>query len=289
MTNNLNNFGAQGTRYVFWSLWDSASPSYIAGTDGTLAAGEDSGMGRAIGLSQISSATPEAPLVTRTGDNGVLGTFITNPTDSPSGSTAFGSFDQTFDTVVTGRVIKTEGIHDISLSSNRCYTFSPVFLVVNSPAQSDATGSVGEGGWQVQEYLYAYVQPMSVADMTQSTAHSYTHRLVFNERGILPYGETITTANYGVTQAWKTDPYWSPYPVYYHAYVGDGGASQDFTLDKVPVSADAAGAEVWINGTKQTYTTHYTVSASTGVVTFTGTLPASGNFAVAKVRFLPDC
>lgn len=289
MTNNLNNFGAQGARYVFWALWDSANPNYIAGTDGSLSAGEDSGMGRALGVTDLSANTPEAGSISRSGDNGVINTFVTNPTDGPTGNTGFGSFDQNFDIAVTGRTIKAEGPHDISLSSNRCYQFAPIFLVVNSPASSDASGSIGEGGWQVQEYLYAYVQPMSVATITQNTAHSYTHRLVFNERGVTAYGETITEGNYGLTQAWKSDPYWSPYPIYYHTYVGDGSSGQTFTLDKIPVADNGNALQIWDNATKLTHSDNYSVSTSTGLVTFVSTDPADGNYAVCKVQFPPDC
>jgi len=289
MTNNLNSFGAMGMRYAYYALWDSGSPNYIAGTDGSLAAGEDSGMGRLLGITDIAATTPEAPLVTRPGDNGVLGSFITNPTDGPGGSLAFGSFPQVFDTAVTGRVIKAEGPHDISLSSNRCYSFSPVFIVVNSPANSDESGSVGEDGWQVEEYLYVYAQPLSVATKTINAGHSYTHRLVFNERGVLPYGETITNGNYGLVQAWKSDPYWSPLPVYYHTYVGDGTSEQTFTLGKAPAVADGDHLQIWNGGTKQVYTTDYTVDTGTGVVTYVGTDPTSGQFSVAKVLFNPDC
>lgn len=289
MTNNLNNYGGQGMRYIFWSLWDSISPSYIAGTSGTLSASEDSGMGRALGISNLATATPEAPLVDRVGDNGLLGSFITNPVSGPNGSTVFGSFDQTFDTKVTQRSINAEGPHDISLSSNRCYEFLPIFLVVNSPASSDASGSAGEAGWVVEEYLYTFVQPLSVVAKVINTAHEYTHRLIFNERGTLPYGETITNDNYGVIQAWKTDPYWSPFPVFYHTYVGDGGATQTFTLDKIPVVDDGDHLQIWDNGSKLTHETNYAVNVTTGLVTFVSTDPADGQFAVCKVLFTPDC
>ncbi len=289
MTNNLNQFGAQGMRYAFYALWDSTSTNYITGTNGSLTAGEDSGAGRLIGITDLSATTPEAPLVSRNGDNGNLGTFITNPTDGPGGNMAFGSFPQIFDVAVTGRVIKAEGPHDISLSSNRCYAFSPVFIVINSPAQSDEAGSVGEDGWQVEEYLYVYAQPLSVAQKTQSTPHSYTHRLVFNERGVLPWGETITNDNYGVTQAWKSDPYWSPLPVYYHTYVGNGNNNQTFTLDNAPAADDGNHLQIWNNGAKLTHTTNYAMNTSTGVVTFVGSDPGSGHFAVCKVLFNPDC
>lgn len=289
MTNNLNQFGGLGAKYAFWALYDSASPNYIAGTDGSLGNGEDSGMGRLPGISDLTTSTPEAVLIPRPGDNGNLGTFISNPTDGPGGSTAFVSFPQLFDVAATSRAIKAEGPHDISLSSNRCYNFKAMFLVVNSPAYSDESGSVGEPGWEVEEYYQVWAQPLSLAAKAINAAHSYTHRLIFNEKGVLPYGETITSGNYGVTQAWKSDPYWSPYPVYYHTYVGTGGAAQTFTLDELPVAADGTHLQIWDNGTKLVYTTNYTVNISTGLVTFVGTDPGSGHFAVCKVLFAPTC
>lgn len=289
MTNNLNKFGGQGVRYMYWSLWDNTETNYIAGTDGSLASGEDSGMGRLLGLQDFAANTPEAQAISRTGDNGVLSTFMANPADSPSGNQGFGSFDQIFDTSATSRTIKAEGPHDISISTNRCYEFKPLFLVINSQASSDESGSVGEAGWLVEEYFYVFAQPLSIATKTQNTAHVYTHTLVFNERGVLPYGETITDGNYGVTQGWKTDPYWSPYPIYYHTYVGDGGAAQTFTLDTPPVADDGNALQIWDDGTKLTHTTNYSVNTTTGVVTFVGTDPADTNFAVCKVQFTPGC
>lgn len=289
MTANLNQFGSHGLRLAHYALYDSASPSYIAGTDGTLAAGEDSGMGRLLGISDLAAAVPEAPVVSRIGDNGSLGGFLTNPTDQPSGSMAFGSFGQLFDVAITQRAIKAEGPHDISLSSHRCYDFRPFLLVVNSPAESDEAGSLSEPGWEVEEYLYVLAQPMSVAAHAANTPHEYTHRLVFKERDRLPWGELITVGNYGLTRAWKTDPYWSPWPVYYHTYVGDGGAAQTFTLSEIPVADDGTALQIWDNGTKLEHSTNYAVNTSTGVVTFVSTDPASGNFAVCKVLYDPGC
>jgi hypothetical protein len=289
MTNNLNAFSAQGMRFAYWALYDTASPSYIAGTSGTLANAADSGMGRALGISEFTATVPDAPIIDIVGDNGLIGSMIANPVTGPNGTAAYGSFDQTFDTAATNRVIKTEGPHDISLSSNVCYQFDPIFLVVNSPGFSNVSGSQGEAGWIVEEYLYTFVQPTSVSSKSMNTAHSYTHRLIFNERGTTHYGETITEGNYGVTKAWKTDPYWSPNPIFYHTYVGDGGSSQTFTLDKIPVADDGNALQIWDNGSKLTHTTNYTVNTTTGVVTFVGTDPAAGQFAVCKVQYAADC
>jgi len=289
MTNNLNSFGAQGMRYAFWSLWDSVAPSYITGTDDAMANGSDSGAGRLLGVADLSLSVPESPSIVRQGDNGLLGSFIANPSDGPAGTMAFGSFDQDFDIAVTDRSIYAEGPHDISIDSNQCYEYLPIHLVINSPAMSDTSGSEGEAGWQVEEYFYVFAQPLSVQAKTLNAAHSYTHRLIFNKRGILPYGETITVTNYGLTEGWKTSPYWSTHPVYYHTYIGDGGAAQTFTLDNPPYADDGSALQIWEGGTKLTYTTNYSVSTTTGLVTFVGTDPAAAAFAVCKVMFEPTC
>lgn len=288
MTNNIEQLAGFGTKYTFFGIRDSASPNYVAGTSGTLAAGEDSGMGRLLNMSDITATTPEAPQITSTGDNGPANTFKSNPTDSPSGSMAFATFDLVFDTKAIGQVIYAEGPHDIALSSTRCYDFKPVVIVVNSPAKSNASATYGEQGYQVEEYWQVETQPMSVASKATGAAHSYTHSLSFDEVARTPYGELAVT-NYLVNTAWKTMPYWSKYPVVYHTYVGDGQSAQTFTLDYLPYAEDGTALQIWINGTKQTYTTNYTVDNETGVVTFVSTVPASGAFAVCKVMFVPTC
>lgn len=289
MTNNLNDFGAIGARFAFYALYDNASPSFIAGTDGSLASAEDSGMGRLLGFQNLANTVPQATNEPRLGDNGTIGAFTVNPATVPSGTSAFGSFDQVFVTSVTGRTIKTEGPHDLSLATLNCNEYKPVFVVVNSPATSDAAGSIGELGYQVEEYLLVTVDDNSVADKSTNTQHIYTASFNYSDRDTTPWGETIIDGDYGVTRAWKFDPYWSPNPVTFHTYVGDGGAAQTFTLDLTPAGEDANNLQIWEAGTKLIYTTNYTVVASTGVVTFVGTDPAAAAFAVAKYQFVPGC
>lgn len=288
MTNNLNTFSGQDPRYVFWGLWDSVSANYLAGTSGTLASGEDSGMGRALGITNFGATTPEATQLDNPGDGGLLGTAIGNPTTGPSGSAVYGAFDQVFDTKATGRKIKAVGPHDISYVSSSCNVYRPLFLIVNSPAQSREEATYGEQGWIVEEFLYVTAQPLG-AERAIGQYQQYTHRLIFNSRGVTQYGATITDLDFGLTRTWKSDPYWSPYPVYGHTYVGDGGAAQTFTLGKIPVADDGDALQIWDNGAALAHTTNYSVSATTGLVTFVGTDPAAGHFSVCKVMFNPDC
>lgn len=289
MTDNLNKFNALGAKSCYYAVWHATSSNYISGTNSALAAGEDSGMDRLLGLSEFTANTPAASSVGVGGDNGNISSFMVTPADAPSGNTVFGAFDQTFDTIATDREIKTEGPHDLIGTSSGCNVFVPVFIVVNSPAYSQESGSIGEAGYQVTEFLYVFAQGMSVNTMSLNTPHDYTHSLTFNDRGVTPWGETITNGNYGRTRLWKIGPYWSTHPVFYHTYDGTGGAAQTFTLDKVPYADDGDALQIWDNGSKLAHTTNYTVSATTGLVTFVGTDPASGHFGVCKVMYNESC
>lgn len=289
MTDNLNKFNALGARSMHYSVWHATQTNYISGTNDALANGEDSGMGRVLGISEFAATTPAASSVPSLGDNGVLSAFMVNSTDAPSGNTVFGAFDQTFDAIAMDKTIKTEGPHDLTGSSSSCNVFVPIFIVINSPAYSQETGSIGEAGYEVQEYLYAFAQGTSVNTTSINSPHDYTHILTFNDRGVTPWGETITNANYGRTRLWKFDPYWSTHPVFYHPYVGTGGAAQTFTLDEIPYVDSAVGLQVWEAGTKLTHTTNYSVNTTTGLVTFVGTDPAAAAMTVCKVLYTPTC
>lgn len=289
MTDNLNKYNAIGASLMHYAVWHATQPNYISGTNSALANGEDSGMDRLLGISDFGATTPPATSVGRGGDNGNISSWMVSSTDAPSGNTVFGAFDQTFDTIAMDKTIKTEGPDDLSVTSSSCNVFVPIFFVINSPGYSQESGSIGEAGFTVQEFLYVFAQGTSVNTTSINTPHDYTHSLTFNDRGLTPWGETITNGNYGRTRAWKFDPYWSTHAVFYHTYVGDGGAAQTFTLDELPYVDSAVGLQVWEAGTKLTHTTNYSVNISTGLVTFVGTDPAAAAVTVCKLKYTPAC
>jgi hypothetical protein len=113
--------------------------------------------------------------------------------------------------------------------------------------------------------------------------------LIFNERGVHPWGATILDADYGLTQGWQKGPYWSPYPITYQTYIGGGGAAQTVTLSETPAAASGNALQIWDNGTALVYTTNYSVVTTTKVVTFVGTDPAAAHVAVMRYQFIPSC
>lgn len=288
MTNNLNAFAGIGSKIVYYGLRDGTSINYVAGTDGSLAAGEDSGMARLIKHSDLGVSKPQAQATSSSGDNGVGHTWMVNPTDAVQGTMGFATFDQTFNTKINNDTIYAEGPSDIAVESNECYDFQPMVIVVNSPAKSSESATWGEQGYMVTEYWYVNVQDLGFGSTSVNTPHSYTHALSFHGFGYTPYGEAVST-NYNVNRAWGTKPYWSKHPVYYHTYVGDGTSAQTFTLGQIPYEDSVNGLEIWEAGTKLAHSTNYSVNTSSGLVTFVSTDPADGAFTVCKVRHLADC
>jgi hypothetical protein len=291
MTDNLNAFNALGMKSAWGQIWHDTSANYVCGTDPDLTNGENSGMMRLTGVSDFGVTTPTASSQGIPGDNGIIASYMVNSTDAPSGNMSWGSYPQEFYVAAMKKVIKAEGVHDLTGSSTSCNEFRPIHMVVNSPAKSDVSGSAGEAGYMVTEYLYGFIQDMGNEAMTVNGNVVFTGYTTWNDRGVTPWGETITSGNYGRTRLWKFDPYWSKYPVYYETYVGDGGAAQTFTLSNsiLPYVASASGLQIWDNGSKMTYTTNYSVNITTGLVTFVGTDPAAGQFAVCKVCYSDSC
>ena len=289
MTDNLNKFSGSGARLVYYDLWHATNSNYVCGTNTALGNGEDSGMARLTGIFELGGTTPNASATPRLGDDGVVCTFMTSSSEAPSGNTIFGVYDQNFIANVMDKVVKAEGPHDMLGSSTSCNTFTPFHLVINTPAFAQDSGYEGESGYEVTEYLYGYAQDTSVNSQSHNTPHDYTQFLTFTDRGVMPYGEAFTNVAWGRTRMWKIGPYWSTHPVYYHTYIGDGGAAQTFTLGQIPYVAAVEGLQVWDDGVKMTYTTNYSVNITTGLVTFVGTDPSAAGVVVCKGLFEPTC
>lgn len=244
-------------------------------------------MGRLLGFQEAGLTVPEAEAIINSGDNGILSTFLLNPNTAIEGNLNFGVMDLAFEAGTTSRLIEIEGDYDQIVDTAKCLVFADIFLVVNSPAKSKESGSSGSSGYLVTEYLKINVQPQGSA-ISNRTVHQALMKVIANETGNLPSGQTILDADYGLTQGFRRR-YWSPYPVYYHVYQGNGGAAQTFTLDNPPIAANGNALQIWFDGTAQVYTTDYTVDTGTGVVTFVGTDPAAGVKAIARVQYNPSC
>ncbi|GAG34365.1 unnamed protein product, partial [marine sediment metagenome] len=109
---------------------------------------------------------------------------------------------------------------------------------------------------------------------------------VVSERGKRIDGSAVTTVKYGNTSLLVLR-YWSPNPIMYGVYIGDGNADQTFTIPYAlavsPITA--ASLKLIEAGVEMTTTVDYTATASTGVVLFTvAGDPAAGVVVIYRAQ-----
>lgn len=289
---NTENYGATGAQYAFWAIKSGVVPH---GTDGALESGEDSGMAQAKYITSVNLAFPEDRRIALRGDNGTWAQQVLPADTLPSGASAFGMFDSSFAVAVAKNGIQVSGQYDQVANGVSCREYAPIAMVINSPAKSGETATLGESGWQVTEFLLLDVSNQNPGEMSIDTAQTYSYSLTANEVAYTLYGEAFNdgSATWSRNRAIAIQ-YSSPFPVTYHTYIGDGTASQTVTLDYTPAAETQNAVQVWDftpstqSVTQLDITTNYTISASTKTVTFV-TDPSDGNAQIIRYQFDPSC
>jgi hypothetical protein len=278
-------------RYAFWSRRDG---NYIVGNNsGTsaLTKGDDSGgaMLRVDGIRLLNSTIPEPPRNPHVGDGGTLVTINGRVTEAVTGTLGTATLEFDFAAAVDGRSVYTRASdkvlgHNISRAVSQDLAF-----VVNQENQNrDTSGSTNENAsnWYVTEHLLVEATQLNPeVSGVEYNGQQWDYSLTFNETNVDLFGTTLTAANYGYANNIKLS-YFSPAPVFYQTFVGDG-AQTTFTIpsDYVPYAEDGDAVIIGVDGTLQTYdaTTGYTVSGQT--ITFNSGAPADGAIIVVHVKF----
>jgi hypothetical protein len=282
---NVNSQAASDISDVWWGL---PALNTIQGTSGAIANGGDSGMGRFPAASDITPTIPSLPNVLLDSDQGIDGAVKGRPTETVTAVITGGVIDQIFAAAVTNRLIKEEGPHDYLGGSLLCLTHVPTAYVINRPGRVRDTGSTyGDAGWEVTELWSALADVKQFNQVGRTVQGTQVVELAAAHVGKTLWGETITAVDFGITRLWGLEPYMSEYPVTYHTFVGDG-VTTEFTLDVTAASADGDAVQMWLDGTKQVYTTNYSIVTATGVITFVAA-PAAGAVVVVKVMYIPSC
>lgn len=282
---NINSQSASDVSDVWWGVLSSG---YVEGTSGAIANGGDSGMGRFPAASDISPSIPSLPNINLDSDLGADGAVKGVPTESATATITGGVIDQIIAAAATNRLIKEEGPHDYLGGSQLCLTFNPMCFVINRPgAVRDSGANYGQLGWEVTEIWNSLADVKQFNQVGRGVQAQQIVELTVNHVGKTIWGETVTSADFGVTRLWGLEPYWSQYPVNYHTFKGDG-ATVTFTLDETPASEDGDALQAWADGSKQAYTTNYTVVAATKVVTLVAA-PSAGVRWVFKYMYNRSC
>ena len=281
---NISQMTALGSRYTFFGV---RVGNYLNGaTSTTLANGVTAGMLRVNGVQNFAMTRPALSTVTVAGDNGKIGQYSIAPTDSVTGTLGTAVFDMNFETVMTKRTLKVSGGFDMTPLSNQCLSYENLVFVINTPAQSNESGTKGQAGYLVTELYSVQAQPTGQTfGLNTSVVFEYTLSLNESDRDL--FGTTLS--GYNANSVFGVQ-YFSPKPIHYAVYVGDGTSGQaTATLDYDIAEASADAVQVAINGTAQTYSTHFTANLTTNKVSFVGTIPASGEIAVIRYMFNPKC
>lgn len=262
---------------------DGAVPK---GITGTLASGNSASFRRILGMTAFPENVPESPLVEIPGDGGVIAQYRRQATGIISIPATVTVFDQTAIAELTDKTVFTEGAWEISTRTRRCRTFKNLAGILSGRAISQEAGTVGDEGWWTVFYWRMTGDQLNLP-FAAGAALQTPISLSLNETDTTWWEEDMDT-NYDMGYAWATDPIISDYPLMVDTYIGTGAALQTTTLSQTPAAANGTSVQAWENGTKQAYTTDYTVVPSTKVLTHV-TDPASDADYVIVYEYVPTC
>lgn len=280
---NTNQYSIFGIQYTYWAALNS---NYPYGVVGTLANGSGAGMGRLRGVQDFNITEPVAETIYVPGDNGVTTSFKVQPTELPTGTLTTGVLDQTFVSKSNGTVLYIDDIYDEVTGVPACYNFADICLVLNSPATAQESSNLDEAGWVVTEIYKIQNQASILSQMQSGAAVAFPNNMTLKRATSNLAGRAFSVVNDGTT-ALAFKQYMSPNPVTYHTFIGDGTATT-VTLNETPAAATGSAVQLWQNGTKKTYTTHFSVSTSSRILTFV-TAPTAGMICVVKYQHLAQC
>jgi hypothetical protein len=255
---------------------------YMIGAASTLANAGSSGMVPLDGIESISLQPQAGRIVNIGGNDGNVGSYIFPPDASPTGDLVLGTFNANAAALPLANKVWTDGDLDRVPIQPSDYDYKNMIIVTCSRAQSRDAATLGTNGFVVKEYCNVVLVPRFEASLQNATGANWTHQIIANQSTTLPDGRALSLANQGTTKAVGFQS-WSPNLWTYHVFVRDGIATT-FTLDHLPLAADAVKTRVTNNGTLLSYTTDYTVSTSTGVVTLAA-VGTAGHIVVVGYQY----
>lgn len=279
MTNNVEQFNSAGIERVLWAV--NSTAGYPYGTAGSIAAGGDAGMGRLVGTQNANLPLQAPRQVPIGGDDGNQAVYFFEAESAPNGDLVLANIDLNLWAKSQGINVYADGDWDVVVGQPDSPTFNQITLLTTAQAKSAMAGSVGNAGWMTTFYPRVQIVPMGVQAQANATASNFTHQLIANKFGTLPWGTAMTVANQGTTKGAQYGPFYSEYRVALHTHVGN--ASDDsLTLTYTPAAATAGKIKVYQDGVLKVITTDWSVSGS--VITFAAA-PGAGVVTVIRYEY----
>lgn len=279
-------FGAVGSQDVRWGFL--SSNLRVQGTNAALANGGNSGMGKLYGVNTAGLQKAAARNVVIPGNNGVFGAIKIAAADLSQGQIVTNAKNPVYTTGSQGTKLVAFGNSEIALDGIPCPDYKQLCIIVNAPAIS----SDGVKGYSISIYFNVQSDPVD-NDIQDGTAHQHTHNLLGSLTTKFPWGEAFVAATHGSTQALRTEPFFSLYPLNIHTLKRNTGVTA-VVLDETPAGESDDYVLAYNNGTALTYdaaadsATEYYVTASTKTVTI-GLAGTPGDDLIIPYFFIPTC
>lgn len=283
MANDRLVIGA-GFNYGWWGRLDANGR--LTGQSDSLTAGSQAGsnMGRLQGVKTFPTGIPDPDIVPVTGDDDFMTQFIFPSTDGPSGVLEMATQDMAFEAACLGLTIyDMEDQSLIALGAPKDPTFNDLCFVFQRQAKSWTAGTRGSARYEGIYILKANCQPL-FNDFNERAAPPYRYSISMSKSDMMPWGLTFGSSDWGTTEA-AFNKFTADNPVTIQAWRGNA-VQTVFNFAYRP--AAATKCSVFIEGIKQTITTHYTVAPTAGVngtITF---VAAPGNNQLINVVYEMD-
>lgn len=238
---------AAGLSSGWYTLLDT--DGYATGASGTVATGAaGTAAGRVFGMQNADLAIVEPETVPVPGDDGVLGTFLFAPNESPGGVFEIGVRDLTLESRLQSTLVQTLGNLSIGVIQPKDPLYVDVGLILSRQAQSQDGASLGKAMYENAIILKGAMAPLGNTPFQGRTAAVVRYRVIANPSNGTPMGFTLTNSANG-TEAAPFISFFSDFPVTMHAFRGDGTTTA-FVVGQTPASTTAGDHMVFVNGNR---------------------------------------
>ncbi len=249
---------------------------FAMGLTGSLSNGEAAGSYELKGIKTADLQVPEPERTDIIGNNRLLGAFTWPLGASPTGSIEAAVFDMDLNVALEGLKKRTLGGLEIQALGAEEADSKDICLIMQSDAYSQTAGYTGLSKKFGLIVPKASAVVRGISTFTERTALNALLTLTIQTADRYPWGEQITLANEGATNALMF-PFTSDYFIDLHAFVGNGTITT-VVLERTPAGDHAATPQrvfVYVNGSPLTPGSGFTVNVPNKTVTFT-TAPAAG-------------